>query len=112
MTLRASEDRWLAPVVGSSCILYSLSPSLSHFFLNLCWFVASGAESGVVIFISAALGGSAVGAGISVYEATDAGTVVLLPGGCLWLGGALVSHLPASCALMCVHVRACACMCV
>lgn len=31
----------------------------------------------VVIFISAAPGGSAVGAGISVYEATDAGTVVV-----------------------------------
>ncbi len=29
----------------------------------------------VVIFISAAPGGSAVGAGIGVYEATDAGTV-------------------------------------
>ena len=31
----------------------------------------------VVIFISAAPGGSAVGAGIGVYEATDAGTVVV-----------------------------------
>ncbi len=102
MRLRVTEDRWLASVVGSSCTFCIRYLPLSHFFLNLCWFVASGAElqrhRAVVRWVPDSVCTKAtavmqqnqgegrvwVGAGINVYEATDAGTVGVR-GVCGWV---------------------------